>query len=160
MTSLSRRNAVALRAGDRSLKQAAPGVLNSEDIRLAYQEEHRLSSTEQIIRSGHPADREALRRQALARIEQYAGSEALQHLLPLYQSILERVDAAIIADAPRHLNYLAFCVERDERILAKAQAQPNNPFLQAAAIEASINRYRARIAEIEAALMAPASVAA
>jgi hypothetical protein len=134
-------------------------VLNSEDIRLAYQEEQRLSSTDQIIRSGHPADREMLRRKALERITDYAGSDALQHLLPIYQSILERVEAAIIADAARHLNHLAFCVERDERILAKAKEQPNNPFLQAAAIEASINQYRTRIREIEAA-SAPALASA
>lgn len=160
MTSSQRREAVALRAGDSSLRQIVPGVLNSEDIRLAYQEEHRLSSTEQIIRSGHPADREILRRQAIERITDYAGSDALQHLLPLYQSILERIEAAIVADAPRHLTYLSFAIERDERILAKAQAQPNNPYLQAAAIEACITNYRQRIAEIEEALKAPASVAA
>lgn len=127
--------------------------MNPTDIRLVNREESWLAwNINQIIATGHPADREIVRRQALERITQYAGSVALSHMLPLYESIFERVEAAILCDAPRHTDYLRFCITRDERLLERAR-DGEKPFLTAEAIEASIARYQTRIAEIEAALL-------
>lgn len=148
MTSRERTDRTALRNGDASLRHPVAGVTTSEDIRLIAREESWLTTNiERVIRSGHPSDREILRSKAIERIKQYKGSQALNHLLPLYENILMRVDAAIIADAREHQEYLMFCIERDKRTLERAQ-QSNNPFLRIAPIEASIERCSARIAEI------------
>lgn len=148
MTSSERRERMALRAGDDSLREQIQGVDNAEDIRLANREDSwGLPNVEQIVRNGHPADREILRRQALERITDYAGSTRLSRYIPIYQAILERVDAAIVADARRHKYYLAQLIERDKRLIEKARSGEKR-FVSIPHVEASIAKYEARIFEI------------
>ena len=151
MTSQERRDWTALRANDAELRRPVQGVMNSEDIRLAQAHETwQTTSAERVIRNGHPSDREAIRRVAIERIGQYSGSIALSHLVPIYEDYLRRVDAAILADVARHIEYLWQCIARERKLLEKASER--NPYLDRLAILQSIRGYYARITEIHAQL--------
>jgi len=148
MTSQERRDWTALRANDAELRRAVSGVLNSEDIRLQEQEESfPATNIERVIRSGHPSDREIIRDKAIERIAQYRDSPALNYLVRAYETILARVDQAIIDDYDQHIEYLLFCIERNKKQYERALTA-RNPFLSSREISASIQRARARIAEI------------
>lgn len=128
-------------------------TLNSEDIRMMAQAESwSAPSMGAVISIGHPSEREALRRVAIDRIEKYSGAEALNHFVPVYRDYLKRVDAAILADADRHLEYLHQCIAREAKLFEKAAAQRKHALLSMTAINESIAGYRARIAQIQIAI--------